>query len=284
MAANPSVRIVTDTTATLPTEYVASHPIEVVPQIVNFGEESFLEEVNLSYAEFIRRLKGSPQLPRTAAPPPGELVRAYARQLEHAQTVISIHPSCEISGTVRSAWTAKETSFPQADIRVIDTRAVGANLAAMVMVAVDWAEDGLHADEIVQRVQAMIPRGRMYFVLSTLEYLQKGGRIGGAAALLGSALQIKPILELRNGRVQLLQKVRTRRLALERLRQLTIEQCPRTMGAHLAIMHAGDAETARMLVRDLQAALGIAHIPVFSVGAAITTHAGPGAVGVGFFT
>ncbi len=283
MNAPSSVRIVTDTTAALPAEYIAAHPIEVVAQVVNFGEQSFLEGVDLSYPEFIRRLKSSDRLPSTAAPPPGELVIAYSRQLKSAQTVISIHPSSDISGTIRSARTAKETNFPNADIRILDTRTVGSNLAAMVQAAVAWAEHGLNADEIVRRLEAMIPCGRMYFVLSTLEYLQRGGRIGGAAALLGSVLQIKPILELRDGRVEPLEKVRTRTRALERLKQRVIGECPRVREAHLALMHADDFVTARQLACDLQAVLGVDSIPIYSVGAAITTHAGPGAVGVGFF-
>lgn len=283
--ANPSsrVRIVTDTTATLPQEYIAAHPLQVVPQVINFGEESFLEEVNLTYAEFIRRLKSSDRLPKTAAPPPGELVKAYETQLKAADTVISIHPTSDASGTVRSAMTAKETSFPNADIRIIDTRTIGANLAAMVMEAVEWAENGVSADEIVRRLQAMIPCARTYFLVATLEYLQKGGRIGGAAALLGSALQIKPILELKDGRVEAFEKIRTYHRALERLVELAVEQCPRSSNAHLAVLHADDAEAAAQLVTRLKSAVGIAQISIYSVGCAITTHSGPGTLGVAFF-
>lgn len=278
-----SVRIVTDTTATLPPEFVAAHPVEVVPQIINFGEESYLEEVELGYGDFIRRLKSSPVLPKTAAPPPGELVKAYTRQLEFAQTIISIHPTGEASGTVRSALTAKEMAFPDADIRIIDTRTIAANLAAMVIDAVEWAENGIEADEIVRRIQAMIPCGRIYFLVATLDYLRRGGRIGGAAALVASTLQVKPILEIKDGRVEALERVRTHHRALERLEQLVVAQCPRSPTAHLAVMHADDPENAARLVSDLKAAMGLADIPVYGVGAAITTHAGPGTLGVGFF-
>ncbi|OGO35371.1 MAG: hypothetical protein A2Z03_05430 [Chloroflexi bacterium RBG_16_56_8] len=278
-----SIRIVTDTTATLPPEYIAAHPIEVVPQVINFGEESFLEEVNLTYPDFIRRLKSSAKLPKTAAPPPGELVKAYEKQLQTAETILSIHPSSDVSGTVRSAMTAKESAFANADIRIIDTRTIGANLAAIVMDAVEWAENGIAADEIVSRIETMIPCGRIYFLVATLEYLRKGGRLGGASALIGSALQIKPILQIKDGRVEALEKARTHRRAFERLEELVIEQCPRSAAAHLAVMHADDPENAARLVSDLKAALGLDHIPVYSLGAAITTHGGPGALGVGFF-
>jgi DegV family protein with EDD domain len=116
-----------------------------------------------------------------------------------------------------------------------------------------------------------------------LEFLQKGGRIGGASALIGSALQIKPILEITNGRVEALEKVRTRHRAYERLKELVIDQCPRSPEAHLCVMHADDLDEAQRLAADLKSALGFEHVPIYSVGAAITTHAGPGTLAVGFF-
>jgi len=283
MPAEPAkIRIVTDTTATLPPEYAAAHGVEVAPQVVLFGDESFLEETELSYAEFIRRLKASPQLPKTAAPPPGLMVEAYARQLAQAQTVLSIHPSTDVSGTVRSAETAK-ASFPGADIRILDTRTIGGSLATMVRLAVEWAESGLSADEIMLRLQALVPRSRTYFLVATLEYLQKGGRIGGASALIGGVLQIKPILEIRNGRTEPLEKIRTHNHAVERLKDLVAEHCPHSAEAHVCVMHADDLNEAQRLADGLKASLGLEQIPLYHLGAAITTHAGPGALGVGFF-
>ena len=284
MSAKPArIRVVTDTTAVLPRAYLESHHVENVPQMIMFGEESFQEEYEISFADFIRRLRASKQLPKTAAPTPGLMVEAYQRQLAEADTVLSIHPSTDLSGTVRSALTAKEEAFPDADIRILDTRTVGANLASMVMDAVEWAESGVSADEIMNRLQAMIPRSRIYFLVATLEYLQKGGRIGGAQALIGSVLQIKPILQLQDGRVEPREKVRTHHLALERLKELVIEQCPRDPLAHLSVMNAGELEAAERLARELASTLGAKHVPVYNVGASITTHGGPGILAVAFF-
>ena len=277
------VRVVTDTTAPVTQAYAAAHQVEVVPQVVLFGDESFLEEKELSYAEYIRRLKASPQLPKTAAPPPGLLIEAYRRQLAEAATILSIHPSVDVSGTIRSAETAR-AAFPGDDIRLLDTRTVGGNLATLVELAVEWAEGGMGPDEIMARLQALIPRGRTYFLVATLEYLQKGGRIGGAAALIGGMLQIKPLLELKDGRIEALERVRTHHAAVERLKELVCEKRPRAAEGRVCVMHADDENEARGLVRDLQASLGVASIPIYSLGAAITTHAGPGALGVGFFT
>ncbi|HOG48261.1 MAG TPA: DegV family protein [Anaerolineae bacterium] len=277
-----SVRIVTDTTVNLPPGYAEGHHIEVVPQVIIFGEESLLEAYEISSAEFVRRLKTSAHLPKTAAPPPGEFVAAYRRQLAEVETIISIHPTTDASGTVRSAETAKEESFPDADIRIIDTRTIGGGLGAMVMAAAEWVEAGVGAGEIVRRLQGLIPRSRTYFVIRTLEYLQKGGRIGGASALLGSILQIKPILEIRGGRVEVLEKVRAQNRAMGRLLELVAEQCPRSSDARVCVMHADAPEEGQHLLDELQQLLGVSDIPLYELGAAITTHAGPGVVGVNF--
>ena len=277
------VSIVTDTTASLPPGYAAAHEVEVVPQVIIFGAESYLEDYEISSDEFIRRLKTSPQLPRTAAPPPGKFVEAYRRQLDRAETVISIHPSADVSGTVRSAFAAKEEAFPDADIRIFDTRTVGGNLGSMVMDAVRWAESGVGADEILRRLQAIVPHHRTYFLIRTLEYLQRGGRIGGAAALVGSVLQIKPILEIRDGHVEVLEKVRAQHRAEERLIELVVQQCPRSPAAHLCVMQADALADAERVVANLKTVLGLADIPLYNLGAAITTHGGPGILGVGFF-
>jgi len=276
------IRIVTDTTVNLPPGYAEAHHIEVVPQVIIFGEESYLEAYEISSAEFVQRLKTSAHLPKTAAPPPGEFVEAYRRQLAEADTIISIHPTCDASGTVRSAQTAKDESFPDADIRIIDTRTIGGGMGAMVMAATEWAEAGMGADEIVRRIQEMIPRSRTYFVIRTLEFLQRGGRIGGAAALMGSILQIKPILEIRNGRVEVLEKVRAQNRAMGRMLELVAEQCPRSPEARVNVMQIDALEEGKRVVTDLQQVLGLADIPLYELGAAITTHGGPGVVGVSF--
>lgn len=277
------IRIVTDTTSCLPSEFAAQHHIEIVPQVIRFGQETFLEDVEIAYDEFVQRLRSSGTLPSTAAPLVRDFVEAYRRQLECADTILSIHPSTEVSGTVRSALTAKAEAFPEADIRVVDTRTVGGTLAGMVMAAAEWAEAGVRADAVMERMLAMIPRARTYFLVATLEYLQKGGRIGGASALLGTALQIKPLLTLQDGRVEVLEKVRTHHRALERLKALVAEQCPRGRESRLSVMHAAAPQAAEDLANDLRQSLGLGEVPVYTLGSAITTHGGPGTLAVGFF-
>jgi len=276
------IKIVTDTTAELSRDYCRAHEIEVIPQIIRFGEETFLEGEEMDEPEFLRRLKASSTLPGTAAPAPGMFDTTYRNAAEHGYPILSIHPSREVSGTVAAANVARSL-YPNADIRVIDTRTIAGCLGEAVKLAVAWRDAGLTADEIEARLTALIPRSRTYFLVATLEYLQRNGRIGGASRLIGSMLQIKPILQLSDGRVEPLDKVRTYQKALEHLKELVVAECPRSPYARLSVMHADVEADANKLRDELRAALGIAEIPLYPIGPAITTHAGPGVLAVGFF-
>lgn len=276
------IKIVTDTTAVLSREYCRQHDIEVVPQIIRFGEETFLEGVELDEPTFLQRLKSSAQLPATAAPAPGSFDNTYRQAAEKGQAILSIHPSTDVSGTVASASVARKL-YANADIRVIDMRTVAGCLGEAVKLAVEWRDAGRSIDQIEADLKKLIPRSRTYFLVATLEYLRRNGRIGGASSLIGSVLQIKPILQISSGRVEPLDKVRTHQKALERLKELILTECPRTPEAHLSVMHADAVEDANRLRADLSVTLNIQDIPLYSVGPAITTHAGPGTLAVGFF-
>jgi DegV family protein with EDD domain len=177
---------------------------------------------------------------------------------------------------------AKE--FPGADIRVIDTRLVASPLGTLVQLSAEWAAAGLDADTIQTRLNEMIPRGHIYFLVATLEYLAKGGRIGGAAALVGSVLQIKPILTFRDGKVDLLERERTHKRALERLKELVTSQIPEGKESYLTVLHAGVPEQGQALADDLRVRLKLQNITIHNMPPAIITHGGPGILGVAFFT
>ncbi len=277
------IKIVTDTTSSLPPELAQAHDIPVLPQIIIFGEESYRDDTEMDTRMFLQKLRSSPTLPKTAAPPPALYNPIFERLLaEGYRTIICLHPSSELSGTVRSALTAAQ-DFPGADIRVVDTRTIAAPLATVVLLAARWAQEGVDADTIIARVQETLARQRVYFVVDTLEYLHRGGRIGGAQALLGGLLQVKPILTLRDGRVEPFEKQRTQRRALERLRELVLGECPPTPESHLAVMHADAEATARELAAEFSARLGIPEVPIYELPPAIVTHAGPGVLAVSYF-
>jgi DegV family protein with EDD domain len=231
----------------------------------------------------MQRLRTSSQIPKTAAPPPELFIEVFRRLTPSGETILCIHPSAEISGTVRSASVAR-MDFPDADIRIIDTRSVASPLGTMVALAASWAADGLDADTITARVENMARRCRVYFLVATLEYLARGGRIGGASALLGSVLQIKPILTLREGRVEQYERERTQRRAVLRLKEIVCEQYPRNGDGYLSILHAGVPDQGLALALDLKELLNLEDVPLFDMPPAIVTHGGPGIMGAAFFT
>ncbi len=275
-------RIVTDTTVGVPLEMLAERDIPVVPQIVIFGEESYRDDTELDTETFLSKLRASETLPKTAAPPPTLYAPIFER-LAAEQPIICLHPSTDLSGTVRSA-TVAAADFPDLDIRVVDTRSIAAAMAAMVFEADRWAREGVDADTIIARVHDMIARQRVYFLVDTLEYLHKGGRIGGAKALLGGLLQVKPLLTLRDGRVDALEQPRTHRRAVARMVELVLEECPPGPESHLALLHADAEEEAQVIGRDLASKLGLDKVPAYQVPPAIVVHGGPGVLGAAFFT
>jgi DegV family protein with EDD domain len=276
-------RIVADTTCGLSREEADRLGIPLIPQIINFGEESFREGVDMSHAQFMERLKAGKELPKTAAPYPGDFITAFEKLVQTGESIVCIHPSADVSGTVRSAETAR-LSFPDADIRILDTRSIAGPLGTMVRAAHRLAEAGASADDIEALIREMMPRVRIYFMVDTLEFLRRGGRIGGAAALVGTLLQIKPILTFMNGKIDQFEKERTTRRALARIKELVATEAARGAAAHLSVMHTGEVEDANRIAAELCAAVGTDQVDILELAPAIVTHAGPGTLAIGFFT
>lgn len=276
------VKIVADTTSGLPLDLADRLGIAMIPQIVMFGEESYRDDTELDTVTFLRKLRASSTLPKTAAPPPALYNPIYEDAARRGESVVVVAPSTKVSGTVRAASVAAQ-DFPNLEVRVVDSQTIAGNLASLVLLAHEWASNGLEAEDIVARLNEWIPRGRIFFLVDTLEYLQKGGRIGGAKALLGEMLQIKPILTIREGQVEAFEQQRTKRRALARLIEIVEEQCPRSAAARLCVMQIEAEEEARALAADLGSRLGLADLPLYQLPPAIAVHAGPGVIAVSFF-
>jgi DegV family protein with EDD domain len=276
------VHIITDTTSGLSAEIAARYDIPVIPQIINFGQDSYRECEEMDSAMFLARLLESDVLPKTAAPPPEWFHEPLHRFSADGEPILCIHPSAKVSGTVRSAMVARQ-SFPDADIRVMDTLSLGGPLAWMVTRAAEWAEAGEDADTIWSRLEDMRVRQRILFTVDTLEYLQRGGRIGGAKALLGNLLNIRPILDWVDGQVEPRTNERTRKRALRTIMRIAFEAAPRDRDPLFSLMHAAAPDVAEEMASALRAEFGGASLIVQDLVPAIVTHGGPGAMGLGYF-
>ena len=274
--------IVADTTCGLPRDLLAQRGITLIPQVVMFGENSYHDDKELDTAAFLEKLKASKQLPKTAAPESPLYYPIFEEAKRKGESVIVVAPTGKASGTVRSAETAAQ-EFSGMDIRVVDTLTISCNLGSLVLLADDMAKAGESADEIVAKLNDMIPRGRLYFLVDTLEYLAKGGRIGGAKRLLAELLDIKPILQVKDGQVEAFEQQRTKKRALARLVEIVAEQCPGGESAHLCVIKVEAEREAESLVAELKSHVNVSQIPIYELPPAIVVHAGPRAMGVGFF-
>jgi DegV family protein with EDD domain len=231
-------------------------------------------------AEFHARVKSDPNFPKTSQPSVGDFVQVY-EQMKGDQ-VLSIHISRDLSGTIASAESAAQMMNGSPEVTVVDTRQVSAGMAVLVAEAAELVQAGKSPAEIKAHVESLIPRARMHFVLETLDNLKRGGRVGGAQALIGGVLQMKPILTIRHGKVEPLERVRTMGKAVARLKQVVLEDLSGKQGPRIYIMHTASADAAAQLADELGDTLGIRPPVILEAGPAVATHAGPGALGVGY--
>ena len=277
------IRIFGDTTSGLTLTQAKELGIEFIPQLVVFGSETFRDDTEIDSETFVRKLKESTELPKTAAPPPSLYTPIYQDMVEKGDTGIVICPSSQLSGTVRSALTALE-DFPDLDVRVIDTKQIGSNQAALLKYAKQWADEGKSLDEVEALVNEKITHAKIYALVDTLEYLYKGGRIGGASKFLGDILQIKPLLTIIDGRVESFEKQRTKKKALARLIELVETECKDYQNGDISFGTTADNPDIPFLKQEFKARFGVDDIPLLNLPPAIMVHAGPSTIIVSFFT
>lgn len=265
-------RVVTDSTCDVPEAWRERYGIEVVPLRVLFGEETLRDGVDLTTAQFFDRLRRADRLPTTSAPPPGDFAAVYERLSHECDGVVSIHIGRVLSATVEAArlGAASVEGFP---VRVIDSRCVTFCIAFLCQVAAESAD----LDEAVRRVEERVPRQRILTLLDTLRYVEMGGRVNRAQAMIGTMLDLKPILEMKDGEIKGVDRVRTRSRAIPRLLDLFRRDLP---VEHLAVMHGQAPEDAERIRAGLAAELPGVQVEVGEIGAVLGTHTGPGAVGL----
>lgn len=269
------VQIVTDSAADLSPELIAAHGIRVVPLSIRFGDEEFTDGVELTPDQFYEKMATFSGMPATAAPAPGAFESAIRDAGTNGDAVVVINISSALSATMQSAENAARAVGDDLDVRVVDSKSITATLGLKVLAAARAAAEGASADEIVALVEEMRTRSRVYGALNTLDNLKKGGRIGGAQAMLGSVLSIKPIIDISDGSVTEAGKVRTRRKALMWMRDKLFEQ-PQIEELALCSGNAADVDELLQLIeprypRD--------QVQLWTIGPVIGTHGGPGVIG-----
>lgn len=267
----------TDSTADLPPALQDELDITVVPLNVHFGDQVFRDQVDLSTDAFMERLTRSAVLPHTSQPSPGAFATAYEALAHNHDGIISIHISGKLSGTVQSAQLAKTQLGARVPIEVIDSRNVSLGLGLQVVRAAELARSGLDLAALAGRLRDETDRYHLVFFVDTLEYLQRGGRIGRAAALAGSVLRLKPVLRIEEGQVVPHERTRTRARAIAVLEQF-VHSLSRI--ERLAVVHSTSPDEAERLAASFSS-LTPQHPPIVATfGPVVATHAGPGAVGV----
>lgn len=277
----PNIAIVADSTCDLPAEVVQSRQISIVPLHILFGTQSFRDGIDIDNTTFYERLQRESALPTTSQPTPTEFAEVYTkvREEQHADSLVCITLSANLSGTYNSADAAKaQVDFP---VRVVDSRSVSMGMGFVVLAAADARDRGAGLDDIAQAARTAGQKVEIFFTVSTLEYLYRGGRISNAQRMIGSALNIKPILAIRDGQALAIENVRTRKRALARLAELVecVEAEPGKV--HLAVMDAEARAEADELADELKTALKPISLTRASLAATLGVHGGPGTIGVG---
>ena len=275
------VVIVTDSTATIPEDLAATLDIRVVPILLVFGSQSLRDGVDVTPSEVYRRLRAGSDIPTSAAPSVGDFLRIYAGAGQDASAIVSIHMPPSLSVTHSVAGTASRL-VEGVPIRVLDSGSAAMGQGFVVIEAARAAAAGASLEEVVERAEEVAARVSILFTLDTYEYLHRGGRIGGAAALMGTLLQIKPVLHLPDGRIEVLARPRTKRRAIQRiLKQIEEEAGDRPL--HAAVFHADVPQEAEDLRNTVMQRFRCEELYVTEFTPVMGAHTGPGLVGVAFY-
>jgi DegV family protein with EDD domain len=276
------IAVVTDSASNLPKEVAEGHGITVVPVCLHWNGRVYRDGVDITPDEVYRRLRTSQDLPSTAAPSVGDFLQAYLRLGQNADGIVSVHLPVELSGTISSARVAADLAKEEVTVHVLDAGTVAMGAGFVSLAAARTAHQGASLTDVVAVAQKLSPRVRVFAMLDTLEYLHRGGRIGKAAALLGIALRIKPILHINSNVVDVLAKPRTSSSAM----RVMLDEMERMVGnrpVHVAVLHADAPEKARQLREQVELRFHSVEMMTCAFTPVMGTHTGPGVLGLAFY-
>lgn len=276
-----SIAIVVDSTAYIPERLIKKHKIHVIPQILQWEGESLLDGVDIKPDEFYKRLQSASEIPTTSQPSAGEFAEFLKKVSKKADGIVVILISDHLSGTLDSARSAVNM-LDDIQVEIIDSQSTSMGLGWIALSAARAAEAGASFEEVTKLATELVAKSRIIFVVDTLEYLHKGGRIGGAQRLMGSMLSVKPLLNLEDGRIEPLASVRTKKKAIAQMLDVIEEEIKGKPIVRMAIVNALASEEASALEEKVQTQFNPVELLQVDISPVIGTHVGPGTVGVAY--
>jgi DegV family protein with EDD domain len=278
-----NIAVVTDSTTYMPPELVKKHNISVAPQVLIWGDQTYKDGVDIESSEFFTRLKTAKVMPSTSQVAVISFQEIFQGLVEKGFEVLALLVSAKLSGTVQSAMQARDLMGPSRDkVHVVDSQSVAMALGFQALAVARAIESGASLKEAIALAEKSHEYTGVFFAVDTLEFLHRGGRIGGAQRFVGTMLNMKPILAIQNGRVEGIERIRTKNKSHDRILELTIEKVAGRTPVRLATLHANAAEDARALLTRAEQALNPVESIFTEVSPTVGTHAGPGTVGLAF--
>ena len=280
-----AIKIVTDSTSYISDEYIKKYDIKLVSlNVIINGVSS--REVDIENEVFYEEIKNSKEIPKSSQPIPEEMLNTFREIVEDGDSIVGIFLSSKMSGTYSNANIIKDMilgDYPDAEIHILDSKTNCMQMGFAVIEAARTASEGKSINEVINAANHVINNSRFLFTPETLEYLKKGGRIGGAAALFGNVLQIKPILTVVNGETSVFKKVRTRKKAIEEIVKTVLEEIESKGLGDIVVHHINCQEDGLKLAKALENKLG-KKVEIQSIGPVIGVHVGPGSIGIAYYT
>jgi DegV family protein with EDD domain len=277
------IAVVTDSTTYMPPELVKKHNISIAPQVLIWGEQTYKDGVDMQSREFFTRLKTTKVMPTTSQVAVISFQEIFQSLVDQDFEVLALLVSSKLSGTVQSAMQARDLMSSARDkINIVDSQSVAMALGFQALAVARAIEAGASLKDAIALAEKSHEYTGVFFAVDTLEFLHRGGRIGGAQRFIGSALNLKPILAIQEGRVEGIERIRTKSKAQDRVLELCIEKVNRRSPVRLATLHANAAEDAKALLTKAERALNPIESIFTEVSPTVGTHAGPGTVGLAF--
>jgi len=276
------LRIVTDSTADIPAEWEKEYDINVIPINIQFGEKTYLQNVDLDNEGFYKLVDESGKIPKTSQPSPHQFVEFYKKIAVKGDTILSVHVTSKLSGTYASAVLAAEEVKGTFKVLPVDSTVGSLGLGLMCREARKMDRAGKSVEQIVKYIEGIRERVRVFLTLDTLTYARMSGRVGTLSAALASVLNVKPIAVLKDGLVNMVEKVRTRKAALERVVEMAVEEFGK-QPVYLGVIHARDLEAGNALMKEAKKRFNIKDVVLADLSISLAANFGPGTVGLALY-